>query len=306
MRVTLMHNPDAGNESIIRESLLEAIRHAGHEVTYQSIKVRNYEQALKQPADLIAVAGGDGTVKKVSRHLVGRGVPIAILPIGTANNLARTLNISRSPMQLITSWDCAQRRRIDVGLATGPWGQRYFLESAGFGLFSQVLRQLQQEGKADFGHSAAELRHDLQLLRDVLMRRCPVRHWSIRIDGEDASGSYFLGEVMNTRYFGPNVCLAPETVSGSGAFVIVLLSESEREHMDHYLESRLAGCDKPPALPARHARHVQLRLDSCDFHLDDWLWPRLDSASSKAEAEADAKSQVVELSLITSALEFLT
>jgi diacylglycerol kinase family enzyme len=53
----------------------------------------SYKAALGKPWDLVAVAGGDGTVAKAARHMPDRNVPLALLPIGTANNVAHSLDL---------------------------------------------------------------------------------------------------------------------------------------------------------------------------------------------------------------------
>src|SRR5262245_31057092 len=98
MRVTLIHNPGAGDDKQPSKGQLEAlIREAGHDVRYQSVREQGWSKVLKKAADLIAVAGGDGTVGKVARRLIGRGIPIAVLPVGTANNISRTLAATCAP-----------------------------------------------------------------------------------------------------------------------------------------------------------------------------------------------------------------
>src|SRR5690242_6478542 len=98
------------------------IKGAGHEVLYQSSK-EDYAAALKAPADLIAVAGGDGTVRKVATRLIGRRLPLTILPCGTANNIAKSLGIQQSPTRLIAGWPSATHKAIDVGSLRGPKGE---------------------------------------------------------------------------------------------------------------------------------------------------------------------------------------
>src|SRR5262249_8563377 len=140
MRVTLIHNPTAGDDKQPTKGQFEAlIREAGHEVRYQSVREKGWSKVLKKSADLAAVAGGDGTVGKVARRLIGRGIPIAVLPVGTANNIARTLGIAQqSVIQLIPSWSTARHLSWDAGLATGPWGERVFIEGVGAGLFTSA------------------------------------------------------------------------------------------------------------------------------------------------------------------------
>jgi diacylglycerol kinase family enzyme len=79
MKVTLIHNPKAGGgEHPSVEELLALIRGSGHAVTYLSSNDADSDQALDEPGDLVAVAGGDGTVGAVASQLVGRRVPIAV------------------------------------------------------------------------------------------------------------------------------------------------------------------------------------------------------------------------------------
>jgi hypothetical protein len=81
---------------------------------------------LDKRADLVAVAGGDGTVASVARRMVGRGIPVAVLPMGTANNIARSLGLlKKSFEELVEGWRDARRVPLDVGIVCGPWGERY-------------------------------------------------------------------------------------------------------------------------------------------------------------------------------------
>src|SRR4051812_14757978 len=89
MRVTLIYNPGAGDDDQPGAGDLERlVRAAGHEIACVSSKDAGWEAALDRPADVIAVAGGDGTVGRVARRLAGRNVPLTMLPMGTANNIA--------------------------------------------------------------------------------------------------------------------------------------------------------------------------------------------------------------------------
>src|SRR5215813_12881952 len=73
MKVTLIHNPDAGDDQqLSADALLELICRAGHTARYQSSKDESWQSALEQPCDLVAVAGGDGIVGAVAKTLIGR------------------------------------------------------------------------------------------------------------------------------------------------------------------------------------------------------------------------------------------
>ena len=83
MRITLIHNPKAGDAEHGKKELMAALAKAGHHATYQSTKKGDYEKALKKPTDLVLVAGGDGTVTKVAWRLIDTGIPLSVLPLGT-------------------------------------------------------------------------------------------------------------------------------------------------------------------------------------------------------------------------------
>src|SRR5687768_18029855 len=106
MKVTVIHNPDAGNgDQPSGEEIIELIRRAGHEPRYQSSKEDGWQTALEDPGDLVAVAGGDGIVGTVAKRMIGRATPIAVLPLGTANNIAKTLDLMDVPLgELIRGW----------------------------------------------------------------------------------------------------------------------------------------------------------------------------------------------------------
>ena len=97
--------------------------------------------------DRVIVAGGDGTLNAAAQSLVGTGLPLAILPLGTANNLARTLDI---PLDLTEACEIAARgqaRRIDLGWVNG----RYFFTTASIGLSVHITDALTSQTKRRWG-----------------------------------------------------------------------------------------------------------------------------------------------------------
>jgi diacylglycerol kinase (ATP) len=296
VRVTLIHNPGAGKQGPRKAAALcRLLEEHGHEVRYQSSKKDGWKRALKKRADLVVIAGGDGTVGRVTRRMVGRGVPVALLPAGTANNVARTLGLVERPFEeLVRGWETARRVKLDVGLAAGPWGERYFIEGVGAGLFAGLLAD---GASKRLKKRKAAVESGLERLREAAARTEPVEV-AARLDGEDISGRYLMLEAVNLRYVGPNLHLAHESQPGDGHFDVVLVTEEERERLLYYLEHWQDNRDRLAILPTRRGRHLKLEWTGFPLHIDDKLRP-------KPKAKPREIAGVVEARLDGHAVEFL-
>src|SRR5688572_33392728 len=139
MRVLVLHNPKAGSDATDGEQLVRHIERCGHQVEVHTSK-KAWRTALDRGPDVVVAMGGDGTVGKIARALAGRDIPIALLPMGTANNIAAALGLqNRELVRLIAGWNDAERRPFDAAVARGPWGESRFLESVGIGLLSEAI-----------------------------------------------------------------------------------------------------------------------------------------------------------------------
>jgi diacylglycerol kinase family enzyme len=294
MRVTLIHNPKAGDAKHGQKELMAALAKAGHQATYQSTKQRGYKKALKQPADLVLAAGGDGTVTKVACQLIDTGIPLSVLPLGTANNLARSLGFAGSPEEIIARLDGGKTRAFDVGKARGPWGERYLFEGAGAGLLADYVRSAKKEKKEN-KKSKKQVSKEQEMTRHVsLLRRMlhdyPARNWKIHIDGKDISGRYILWEAMNIRSVGPALYLAPWAATKDGEFDFVCVREGDRPVLTRHLDARLAGKKSRFPLPTRRFRKLKTVWEKSIFHFDDNLWPeKKQKPGSTSEIEITVK-----------------
>jgi diacylglycerol kinase family enzyme len=291
MHVTLIHNPGAGDEQHSGDALLQVLHEAGHEALYQSSKADGWEGALEDPGDMVAVAGGDGTVGKVAKQLLGRHVPIAILPLGTANNISKSLGLTDIPLpQLVDGWATARRVKFDVGVADFSTESSYFIEGLGTGLFAGTMSRLDDEDNIELAHAGdaeEKITSVLRLLRERL-RSYPAKDLKVTLDGEDLSGEYVLVEALNIKYVGPNLHLAPEADPGDGLLDVVLLRGDERDEMSRYLDERLAGGLRPPRLAVRRVKHLQIEWSGFAIHVDDEIWPD-DSGVPDAPTIIDVK-----------------
>ena len=304
MRVTLIHNPGAGQGGNSAKALERLLRRAGHKPRYQSAKEKGWHRVLDKRADLVVVAGGDGTVANVTRHMVRRGVPVAILPSGTANNIARSLGLLKHPFEeLVEGWREARRRHLDVGIASGPWGERYFVEGLGAGLFAELLvrserneKKKQKEKKTK--RPASVVDGALRRLKQAAETAAPVEIVA-QLDGVDVSGNYLLFEAVNLPYIGPSLYIAPDNRAGDGQLEVVLVPEAQRgrlvKYLDHWQENR----ERLSLLPSRRGKHLQIEWTGFALHIDDKLRP-------KKKAEADDVAGLVDVRAEVAAVEFLT
>lgn len=273
MRVTALYNPEAGAGRISRQRLTTLLDRAGYRATYHSAKGKAWKEALENPGDLVVVAGGDGTTAKVAKRLAGRGVPLAILPGGTSNNIARSLALEAPLEELIARWSAAIATPVDLGLITGPWGEEMFFEAAGLGVFPRML-----EIAADYEKmSAAERKrageplHGIELMIE-LVRSTPARPCKVRVDDRDLSGDYVMLEAMNIRQIGGAIDLAPAAVATDGLLHVIAVREADRRSFLAYLSQLRGGA--PPAMSfSCPARRIEIECAETVAHIDDEPWP---------------------------------
>jgi hypothetical protein len=120
---------------------------AGIEASYCSIKDSDFRLLLREPADLIIAAGGDGAVAEIVKSMPDRGMPLAILPLGTANNIAHSFKITGAVSDLVASWDHSRWKPLDIGVVTGSWGERPFVEAVGLGVLPQLIESTKNDGE---------------------------------------------------------------------------------------------------------------------------------------------------------------
>lgn len=150
-RALLLVNQNArrGSESI--DHVVERLASNGVGVTVETFATPSEvsDDIIRRQADFdcVIVAGGDGTVSSAARGIVETGLPLGILPMGTANDLARTLEI---PDDLARAADVIAQgvtRRIDLGSVNG----HYFFNVASIGLSAELARNLCRDTKKRWG-----------------------------------------------------------------------------------------------------------------------------------------------------------
>jgi diacylglycerol kinase (ATP) len=276
MQALLFHNPTAGTGSHTPEGLLSVLREAGYFADYCSTK-GDYKNALEKSTDVIVVAGGDGALARVVRDLGHRTTPIAIWPLGTANNVARSLGIHGDPDEILDSIRKGSLQSVDVGIATGPWGKRRFIEALGVGAFAHSM-----QGSGSKPPAVDRPRIGRERLQEAVANAKP-ESWKLKIDGETLEGEFLMIEIANTSFFGPGLRLAPlAEVSDQQLDVVYLRPEKRNEMLDW-----LAASKGAPPISTRRGRHISFKWEKGPLHVDDRLWgPPKKPMAVKARVDA--------------------
>lgn len=202
----LIHNARAGRGQHKRQ---RQVRQVIHELQQSGLKVSQLEtrragdgealarQAVQEGADLIIACGGDGTINEVACGMIHSAIPMAILPAGTANVLARELGL---PLDIEAAGRCilsSVPRRLPMGRA----GTRPFLLMTGVGFDAYVVSKVSPYWKRWFGMGT----YVFEAIRQSLLRS-PARF--VAFDGSCTHQLTFAC-VAKTRHYGP-IQIVPE------------------------------------------------------------------------------------------------
>lgn len=279
MRVALVHNVTAGDREYESEDLASLLRDASHDVTEFGKKKRDMERAIATRPDVLAVAGGDGTVAKAAIALRDSQLPLFILPTGTANNIARSLGVAGSVPAMIGRLPSARSARLDIGHVSAPWGEKAFVEAAGVGFLAAMLRsgrsrraRLVRFVKTVGRPMEKRVRGATRGVARLVRRHAPQYH-DVRADGQDLSGEYLAVEAMNIREVGPRLLLAPHADPGDGLLDLVLVRPEDRDELVEYFDS-LGASRKSPPITSRRVQRAEISWPPAAGHVDDKAWPR--------------------------------
>ncbi len=162
-RAALIYNPIKVDQHKLRGWVTQASTDAGwDEPLFAETRIEDLgdgvtREALAQGVDVVMVAGGDGTVRAVSEAMSGSGVPMAIVPSGTGNLLARNLRLPlEHPRKMVDAAFRGDTLAMDVGVAriTRPGGETVehaFVVMGGIGLDAAMIQHTNPQLKKTVG-----------------------------------------------------------------------------------------------------------------------------------------------------------
>lgn len=212
--------------------------------------------ALKAGADLVMVAGGDGTVRTVCAEMAGSGVPLAILPAGTGNLLARNLNV---PLDMADALDVAFDGRpqlVDIVRITADGGRPdHSVVMAGMGLDAVIMNETNDELKKLVG-SAAYVMAGLQALG-----RPPFRV-DVSMDAKPAQTA-LAGSVViaNVGALQGNLQVFPDARPDDGILDVVVASPKSAADWGIIAGRLMTGSAEDPRLARDRGRRVVIEAE---------------------------------------------
>ena len=216
-RILVVFNPAAGRARRSRfERIVAALRGFGCAVTVVETDAPGHAETLAREAsetdyDVIAVAGGDGTINEAVNGLKGRDLVLGIIPLGTANVVADEIRLHRSPAAIARTLAHGPVKPIYVGIANG----RRFVMMAGAGFDANVVSKISLGLKKVLGPLAYVWGAVRQSFSDPFADR------DIVIDGT-AYRTVSMVACNGRRYGGPFVA-APGASLTENAFHVVLM-----------------------------------------------------------------------------------
>lgn len=295
MKATLIYNQNARQtEKVSADVLQQALKAAGYFPVYTpTMGEEDLDEALADAdGGLVVTAGGDGTVRAVAMRLLNRDVPLSILPLGTANNIARTLGVEGDPLELIAGLAEPERCPFDLGRITAPWGVHYFLEALGFGFYADTLLAYEPEKEKSILRA---VRAFTQTLPDY-----EARPFTMILDGEEISGDYLLVEVLNTTAFGPRLKVAPEADVADGLFEVIRVRARERDGFVQYMLGLVAEeLDELPSVEVSRGSRLEVDWTGFPLHVDGELHP-----DEEGRPEPEGMNATLLVDVMPQALEF--
>jgi diacylglycerol kinase family enzyme len=288
MRAVLFHNPEAGpKEFRKKDGILAALKLANLNVDYVSTKSDDVKRALKRSVDFFIVAGGDGTVRNVLTEMPNRKIPVAILPFGTANNVARSLGIAGTAHELAETWQPENTRRFDIGRADGLEDRVRFVEAFGLGVIPRLLQYAAKKGDKQ-PEGAENLRKGRAALRNVLKSSKPtyIKH---KIDDASYDCDVLGVEVLNIPYTGPGLPLALSANPGDGLFEVICIEPGQRDAFSEWLD---APQKRPPPVTSRLGSEIEIGWRDMSARVDDVY---LEEITSKQKVEITGEKKHVNI-----------
>ena len=223
------------------------------ETTKEDPGTKAATDAVTNGASLVIACGGDGTVMACVSGVAGSDVPLAVVPAGTGNLLARNFKIDRTLDGAAEIAAHGARRRIDVGVL----GEEKFAIMAGIGFDAQMLKDAPRELKDKVGWLA----YVVSGLRTA--RKQPSARFELRLDNNQTVSRRGRGVLVgNLGQLQAGLPVLPDAVPDDGVFDIGLLAaQSPWEWIGLFVRLVTRSTPRPGQLEVFRSARIEVSSD---------------------------------------------
>lgn len=209
--IVFLINPCAGNKPKKTIDKIEALVNTiPNSIIYKTTKKGDEKKiihnVIRDNPTRIIVIGGDGTVNSVASLLVDTKIPLAIIPTGSGNGIARHLNI---PMQIEKALDLAVSGNISQ-IDVGTINNKYFFCTAGIGFEAKVAHHFSTSRKRGF----------INYIYSSIISFLRYNPIEFMLNNEIESSAFTL-TIANANQYGNNAFISPDADIQDGLFEIV-------------------------------------------------------------------------------------
>jgi YegS/Rv2252/BmrU family lipid kinase len=284
--IHLIVNPAAGQEEPILSYINKAFQNENVNweilVTKTEQDAASMAQALIGKTDLIAVYGGDGTVSQVAKILCGKPTPLAIIPGGTANVIAKELAIPQNTLQALELLTTEEVKVVSIDM--GELNGEPFIIRVNFGIMADMVLEADRELKDKVGQFA----YGITALQ-TMIKSTPISYKMV-IDGEKVTEEGVALTVTNCGSIGiGNYSFLPQISNQDGFLDVLLLKQANLLSVLRLTGTTLMQTDSQ-VLQHWRCKQVQISLDNPQTIIVD---------------DAPAESQVFTIKIVPNALNIV-
>ena len=217
-RILFIVNPISGGQvktfipSLIDQYLDDSLYDAEIIFTaYAGHATKIAEEAVAANIDIVASVGGDGTINEVASALESSGTTMAIIPCGSGNGLARTLQIPLDTRKAIQKLNTARKVKID----SGTFNERKFFNMAGIGFDAHISALFAEDKKRGFkGYIQSTFKEIAQY---------QAQEYEINVDGSIYREKAFMISIANSSQYGNNAHISPFASLNDGLLDVCII-----------------------------------------------------------------------------------
>lgn len=171
------------------------------------------KEAIASGVDLVVAVGGDGTINEIAKELIGKAIPLAIVPEGSGNGLARYLGISTDVGQAIKKINAFNVITIDSGMVN----ERAFFNMAGMGFDALISNRFAENNtRGPVGYLKVVL-EEISTYKALMYR--------LNIDGKEIEREAFMISIANSPQYGNNAYIAPQASAEDGLLDVCIIKQ---------------------------------------------------------------------------------